>query len=96
MISKENLNIEESTIIKHIRKLQDKGRIIILPKEDVDGMESLHVSALHATPNACGKKWRICIDATHSGLNGATNMEAMTDYLGDFKMATLRDVATSE
>ena len=81
------------TIIKHLRKLQDKGRIIILPKAEVEGMEGVHISALHVTPNACRKKWRICIDATESGLNPGTDMEAMMAYLGEFKMPTLTEVA---
>ena len=80
-------------IIKHLRKLQDKGRIIMLPRADVIGMEGLHVSALHVTPNAGGDKWRVCVDATQSGLNEGTDMEAMLTYLGEHTMPKLQDVA---
>ena len=80
-------------IIKHLRKLQDKGRIIMLPRADVIGMEGLHVSALHITPNAGGDKWRVCVDATQSGLNEGTDMEAMLTYLGEHTMPKLQDVA---
>jgi hypothetical protein len=83
----------EQVIMKHLRKLQDKRRIIILPKEEIEGMMGAHISALHATPDAGGAKWRICVDATESGLNEGTDMEAMTEYLGDFNMATLKHVA---
>lgn len=80
-------------IIKHLRKLQDKGRIIMLPKVDVVGMDELHLSALHLTPNAGGDKWRVCVDATQSGLNNGTDMDAMTAYLGPHTMPKLQDVA---
>jgi hypothetical protein len=81
------------TIAHHVRKLQDKGLCVILPLSIIDGVPGVHLSALHVAYKAGDPKGRPCIDATHSGLNDGTNMDALTTYLGEFKLPQLRALA---
>jgi hypothetical protein len=81
------------TIAQHVRKLQDSGRCVLLTKATVDGVEGVHVSALHVALKEADTKGRPCVDATHSGLNGGTDLEALTAYLGVFRLPQLRALA---
>ena len=81
------------TIAQHIKKLQVQGRCVILPKLELDGVEGVHVSALHVASKAADSKGRPCVDATHSGLNDGTDIDALTSHLGEFKLPQLRALA---
>lgn len=83
----------QHTIAQHIRKLQDNGRCLALPLNLVSGVEGLHLSALHVAYKAGDPKGRPCTDANHSGLNDGTDMEALSNYLGDFSLPQLRTLA---
>ena len=81
------------TIAQHIRKLQDKGHCLIFQKEMLQGVEGVHVSALHVACKESDTKGRPCTDATHSGLNEGTDMEQLTEYLGEYKLPQLKALA---
>lgn len=83
----------QHTIAQHIRKLQDHGRCFIIERARVQGIKGLHLSALHVASKAADSKGRPCTDAAHSRLNDGTNMDAITTYLGDFKLPQLRTLA---
>ena len=81
------------TIAQHLRKLQDNHRCFVIPHTQVVGTPGLHLSALHIASKAADSKGRACTDATHSGLNEGTDMEAITAYLGEFHLPQLRTLA---
>lgn len=81
------------TIAQHLRKLQDNNRCFIIPREQIQGTPGLHLSALHVAYKAADPKGRPCTDANHSGLNEGTDMNAITEFLGDFKLPQLRSLA---
>jgi hypothetical protein len=58
-------------------KLQRKGWCIIVPKEWVEGMDGVHVSPTHVACKRGDTKGRCCVDENASGLNEATNMDAI-------------------
>ena len=77
----------EHTIAQHVRKLQDNGRCFIVPRSLIDNVEGVHLS------KAGDSKGRPCTDTNHSGLNDGTDMEALTAYLGVFKLPQLKTLA---
>ena len=81
------------TIAQHVRKLQDAGRCLLLPADTLSDVAGLHVSALHVAVKAGDSKGRPCTDASHSGLNEGTDMEALTAHLGSFQLPQLRELA---
>ena len=81
------------TIAQHVRKLQDHGRCFIMPRDQLDGVEGFHLSALHVASKAGDPKGRPCSDTSHSGLNAGTDMEALNAALGDFKLPQLKTLA---
>ena len=56
----------------------------------LQGTAGLHVSALHVAVKSGDSKGRPCTDASHSGLNDGTDMEALTAELGVFELPQLR------
>ena len=81
------------TIAQHIRKLQDNNQCFFIPREQIMDTPGFHLSSLHVAYKAADPKGRPCTDANHSGLNDGTNMEAITQFLGDFTLPNLRKLA---
>jgi len=48
---------------------------------------------MHVANKACDPKGRHCIDATHSGLNSGTYIDALTLWLGKYTLLTLQTLA---
>jgi hypothetical protein len=75
-------------------KLHRKGWCIILPKEMVEGMAGFHVSPTHVACKRGDSKGRCCVDENASGLNDATDMEAIETKLGQMQLPGLRELRT--
>ena len=75
-------------------KLQRKGWCIIVPKELVEGIDGVHVSPTHVACKRGDTKGRCGVDENASGLNEATNMEAIEIRLGQMTLPGLQELST--
>lgn len=83
-----------ASIRHHYGKLQRKGWCIIVPKELVEGMDGVHVSPTHVACKRGDTKGRCCVDENASGLNDATDMDAIEARLGQMSLPGLQQLST--
>lgn len=75
-------------------KLHRKGWCIIVSKTLVEGMPGFHVSPTHVACKRGDTKGRCCVDENASGLNAATDMDAIEGLLGEMSLPGLRELST--
>ena len=91
--SRPSYRLFKKQILHDVNKLQKSGKCLIFPRSLLMGTAGLHVSPIHVVVKPGDDKIRITVDASASGLNSGTNMQEVTELLGQFSNPNLQSVA---